>query len=155
MRIALGCDHAGFPLKDQVRQVLEGLGAQVSDHGTHSADPVDFPDVAGRVCEAVRGGAADRGLLVCGTGVGAAIAANKHRGIRASVCHEPYSARQGVEHDDVNVLCVGAWIVGPAVVTEVVRAFLDARFRGDDADFARRVAKLHDLEQTEAAQPQP
>lgn len=148
MRIALGCDHAGFPLKAHVRDVLEAHGAEVTDHGTHSADPVDFPDVAGVVCDAVTGGSADRGLLVCGTGVGAAIAANKHPGIRATVCHEPYSARQGVEHDDVNVLCVGAWIIGPAVAADVVRAFLGAQFASDDPDFVRRVAKLHALERS-------
>lgn len=151
MRVALGNDHCGLSLKPQVKSLLETLGAQAVDHGTHTADPVDFPDIATVVCDAVRRGEADRGLMVCGTGVGAAIAANKIPGIRASVCHDLYSARQAVEHDDVNVLCLGAWIVGPVIAEEVIRAFLGSRFSTEE-QFRRRVAKLSELEQRAAAE---
>ncbi len=112
MNIAIGGDHAGFPMKDPLIELLETRGHIVTDYGTHSTEPVDFPDIAARVTEQVRTGAVDRGILVCGTGVGAAIAGNKTPGIRAAVCHDTYSARQCVEHDDVNLLCIGAWIVG-------------------------------------------
>ncbi|MQA94327.1 MAG: ribose 5-phosphate isomerase B [Streptosporangiales bacterium] len=145
MRIALGNDHAGFGLKPHVRDTLTALGAEVTDHGTHSAEPVDFPDIAAAVCQDVLAGRADRAVLVCGTGVGASIAANKIPGIRAMVCNETYSARQGVEHDDVNVLCLGGWLIGPVIAEQVVRAFLEAEFSTDE-DFRRRVAKLRDLE---------
>ena len=111
---------------------------------------MDFPDIAQAVCDAVRQGRADRGILVCGTGVGAAIAANKLPGIRAAVCHDTYSAHQAVEHDDVNVLCVGAWIAGIRVVEEILRAYLAARFDAEDPDLRRRVAKLAEIERRAA-----
>lgn len=149
MRIALGNDHAGFRLKADVVAALERLGAQVHDHGVHSDDPVDFPDVARLVCEDVRSGNADRGIMVCGTGVGASIAANKIPGIRAAVCHDTFSAAQGVEHDDVNVLCIGAWIVGPTIAERLLKSFLDAEF-SEEEHFRRRVRKLHDMEVTAA-----
>lgn len=145
MKLAVGGDHAGFPLKGPVIELLRTWGHEVEDFGTHSEAPVDFPDVAHRVCEAIRAGTAQRGVLVCGTGVGAAIAGNKHPGIRAAVCHDTYSARQGVEHDDVNLLCLGAWLAGRKTVEEVLRAWLEARFSTDE-DFRRRVKKLGDLE---------
>jgi ribose 5-phosphate isomerase B len=145
MKLAVGGDHAGFPLKGPVIDVLRSQGHEVEDFGTHSTEPVDFPDIARAVCEAVRSGAAERGVLVCGTGVGACIAANKMRGIRAALCHDTYSAHQSVEHDDVNVICVGAWIVGIRVVEEVLSAFLAARFSTAE-EFRRRVEKLHALE---------
>ena len=112
MKLAIGGDHAGFPLKGPVIEFLRGQGHEVADFGTHSPTPVDFPDIARLVCDAVVSGASERGIMVCGTGVGACIAANKIPGIRAALCHDTYSAHQCVEHDDVNVLCVGAWIVG-------------------------------------------
>jgi ribose 5-phosphate isomerase B len=146
MKLAIGGDHAGFPLKAPVIEMLRSWGHEVEDFGTHSEDPVDFPDIAHKVCEAIRGGRAERGVLVCGTGVGAAIAGNKHPGIRAAVCHDTYSARQGVEHDDVNLLCVGAWLVGKKTVEEVLKSYLAARFSTDE-DFRRRVRKLGELEQ--------
>lgn len=149
MRIALGNDHAGFPMKAHVVSVLEDLGHEVADFGAQSTDPVDFPDVARLVCDAVRSGEADRGVMVCGTGVGASIAANKVPGIRATVCHDVYSARQGVEHDDVNVLCVGAWIIGPTTAAEIVKAYLTAEFSTEE-HFRRRVRKLGDLERAAA-----
>lgn len=132
-------------MKAPVVEHLKSLGHEVTDFGTHSEEPVDFPDIAEKVCDAVRKGEADRGVMVCGTGVGAAIAANKTPGIRASVVHDIHSAHQGVEHDDVNVACVGAWIIGVAVAKEVLEAFIEAEF-STDTDLRRRVQKLHELE---------
>jgi ribose 5-phosphate isomerase B len=152
MRIVLGNDHAGLPLKEHVRSVLDGLGHDVLDVGTHDAEPVDFPDVARAVCAPVRAGEAERAVLVCGTGVGAAIAANKIAGIRATVAHDTYTARQAVEHDDVNVVCLGAWLVGPAIATQVLEEFLAATF-STDPDFRRRVRMLHDMEREMGAAP--
>ena len=146
MRLAVGGDHAGFPLKGPVIDFLRALGHEVTDFGTHSAEPVDFPDIARSVCGAVRSGAAERGVMVCGTGVGACIAANNIPGIRAALCHDTYSAHQCVEHDDVNVLCIGAWIVGIRVAEEILRAFLAAEFSTAE-EFRRRVDKLNLLEQ--------
>lgn len=148
MRIAIGCDHAGYPMKPAVIEVIRGLGHEVEDLGTHTPAPVDFPDIARAVCSRVASGAASRGMLVCGTGVGAAIAANKRRGIRAAVCHDVHSAHQSVEHDDVNVMCIGAQIVGAWLARDLVRAFLEARFDATE-DHRRRVAKLAELEREE------
>ncbi|HMO56446.1 MAG TPA: ribose 5-phosphate isomerase B [Roseiflexaceae bacterium] len=145
MKLVVGGDHAGFPLKGPLIAFLQAQGHEVTDLGTHSTDPVDFPDIARRVCAAVRAGTAERGIMVCGTGVGATIAANKVAGIRAALCHDTYSAHQCVEHDDVNVLCIGAWIVGIRVAEEIVTAFLAAEFSTNE-DFRRRVRKLSDLE---------
>jgi ribose 5-phosphate isomerase B len=125
---------------------LRAEGHEVQDFGTHSTEPVDFPDIARLVCGAVRSGDAERGIMVCGTGVGAAIAANKMHGIRAALCHDTFSAHQCVEHDDVNVLCVGAWIVGIRAVEEILRAFLSAEFSTSE-EFRRRVRKLAEMEQ--------
>lgn len=149
MKLAIGGDHAGYPLKGPVIDFLHAQGHQVEDVGTHSLYPVDFPDIARVVCQAVQSGRAERGILVCGTGVGACIAANKIPGIRAALCHDTYSAHQCVEHDDVNVLCIGAWIIGIRVAEEVLRAFLNAEF-STDPDFRRRVHKLAMLEQEAA-----
>jgi ribose 5-phosphate isomerase B len=124
---------------------LRSWGHEVTDVGTDSTDPVDFPDIAELVCETVRKGDAERGIMVCGTGVGAAIAANKFRGIRAALCHDVYSAHQSVEHDDVNVLCIGAQIVGDKLAFDLVRAYLEAEHSPDE-EFRRRVAKLAELE---------
>ncbi len=146
MKLAVGADHAGFPLKGPVVALLRSWGHTVTDCGTHSADPVDFPDIARKVCDEVLGGRAQRGILVCGTGVGACIAGNKVRGIRAALCHDTYSAHQCVEHDDVNLLCMGAWIIGPKVAEEILAAHLKATFSTDE-DFRRRVRKLGEMEQ--------
>jgi ribose 5-phosphate isomerase B len=148
MKLAVGGDHAGFPLKGGVIEFLRAQGHAVEDFGTHSLEPVDFPDIARLVCESVRSGVAERGVMVCGTGVGACIAANKIPGIRAALCHDTYSAHQCVEHDDVNVLCIGAWIVGIRMAEEVLRAFLAAKFSAEE-EFRRRVQKLAVLEQEE------
>jgi ribose 5-phosphate isomerase B len=145
LTIALGADHAGFPLKDHLVHWLASEGWQVLDLGTNSPDSVDYPDFAAAVGHAVIDGRAHRGIVVCGSGAGAAIAANKMRGIRASVCHDTYTAHQAVEHDDMNVLCLGARIVGEAVAEELVAAFLHARFSGDERH-ARRLGKVLELE---------
>lgn len=151
MRIAVGGDHAGFPLKGPVIELLRAEGHQVEDFGTHSSEPVDFPDIAQAVCGAIRSGGAERGVLVCGTGVGAAIAGNKIPGIRAAVCHDTYSAHQCVEHDDVNLLCIGAQIVGIKLAGELLGAFLAAEF-STEPEFRRRVAKLTALEHQAASE---
>jgi len=145
MKIAVGADHAGFPMKAPVVEHLKSLGHEVTDHGTHSEDPVDFPDIAQKVTAAILSGGADRGVLVCGTGVGAAIAGNKVPGIRAALAHDTHCAHQGVEHDDVNLICIGAWIIGIAVAKEVLEAFVNAEF-SSDPDFRRRVDKLSEME---------
>ncbi len=149
MKLAVGSDHAGFLLKGPVIDYLRAQGNAIEDFGTHNLDPVDFPDIARLVCDAVRNGSAQRAILVCGTGVGACIAANKIPGIRAALCHDTYSAHQCVEHDDVNVLCIGAWIVGIRVAEEILRAFLAAEFSTAE-EFRRRVHKLTLLEQEAA-----
>ena len=145
LKIVIGCDHAGFPLKREIADFVAGLGHAVTDVGSHTPDPVDFPDIARAVCAAVTGGSADRGLMVCGTGVGAAIAANKIRGIRAAVCHDVHSAHQAVEHDDVNVMCIGAQIVGAWLAKDLIAAYLAAEFSTAE-EFRRRVAKLADMD---------
>ncbi len=145
MKIAVGGDHAGFPLKGPVVERLRAWGHEVTDLGTHSPEPVDFPDLTQRVCDTVRRGEAERAVMVCGTGVGACIAANKIPGIRAALCHDVYSAHQCVEHDDVNVMCLGAQIVGSTLALELIKTFLDARFSTEE-HFRRRVRKLHEME---------
>jgi ribose 5-phosphate isomerase B len=145
MRIVIGSDHAGFPLKATIVAFVKSLGHEVQDVGSHDPNPVDFPDIARAVTGAIVGGKADRGLMVCGTGVGASIAANKVKGIRAAVCHDIHSAHQSVEHDDVNVMCIGAQIVGPWLAKDLVSAYLAAEFSTDE-DFRRRVQKLADMD---------
>jgi len=141
MRLVVGSDHAGFALKGAVLEHLRARGHAVTDVGSFDAGEVDFPDIARQVAAAITGGQADRGLMVCGTGVGASIAANKMKGIRAAVGHDVHSAHQCVEHDDVNVLCIGAQIVGPWLARDLIDAWLGARF-STDAAFRRRVDKL-------------
>ncbi len=145
MRIAIGADHAGFPLKAAVAASLRDLGHDVLDLGTHDATPVDYPDFAEAVGRAILEGRAERGILICGSGVGASVAANKLPGIRAGLCHDTYSAHQGVEHDDMNVLVLGARIIGPALAGELVRAFLAGTFTGEDRH-RRRLEKVRALE---------
>jgi ribose 5-phosphate isomerase B len=141
MRIVVGSDHAGFPLKAELVDHIRSLGHEVEDVGSFDSAPVDFPDIARALTGRVLAGTTHRGLMVCGTGVGAAIAANKVAGIRAAVCHDVHSAHQSVEHDDVNVMCIGAQIVGPWLARDLVSAFLSAEFSTDE-EFRRRVAKL-------------
>jgi len=145
VHISIGGDHAGFPLKAAVIKVCEELGHAVTDHGCHDESPVDFPDITREVCAEVVAGKAERAILVCGTGVGASIAANKIRGIRAAIVHDGHIAHQCVEHDDVNVMCIGAKIVGAWLAEDLVRSYLAATF-STDADCRRRVAKLMALE---------
>lgn len=145
MKLVIGSDHAGFPLKGPVIELLRSWGHTVNDVGAYSTDPVDFPDIARKVAAEILTGRAQRGVMVCGTGVGAAIAGNKIKGIRAALCHDTYCAHQCVEHDDVNLLCIGGWIIGIKVAEEILRAFLAARF-STEPEFRRRVKKLEDLE---------
>jgi RpiB/LacA/LacB family sugar-phosphate isomerase len=145
MRIAIGSDHAGFPLKQSMADFVQALGHEVVDVGTYNTDPVDYPDYAEAVGAAVRDGRAERGLLICGSGVGASVAANKLPGIRAGLCHDTYSAHQGVEHDDMNVLVMGGRVIGPELARELVRAFLGAEFTGEDRH-QRRLGKIRALE---------
>jgi ribose 5-phosphate isomerase B len=145
MKIALGSDHAGFALKQELTEALRGEGHDVLDVGTYSEAPADYPDSAEAVGNAVAHSRAERGVLICGSGVGASVAASKLPGIRAAVCHDTYSAHQGVEHDDMNVLVLGARVVGPALARELVRAFLAARFSGEERH-RRRLDKVKALE---------
>ncbi len=145
MRVCVGSDHAGFQLKEIVRKYLAGLGHEVLDLGTTSTDPVDYPDYAEAIAKAVRDGRAERGVLICGSGVGASVAANKFPAIRAGLCHDTYSAHQGVEHDDMNVLCLGARVIGIEVAVECCRAFLGATF-SEEPRHRRRVGKTLAIE---------
>lgn len=145
MRVAVGADHAGWPLKASLLGQLEQLGHEVLDCGTDSERPVDFPDIVESTCSRVLDGTADRAVLVCGSGAGAVMAANKMRGIRCALAHEPYSAHQAVEHDDANAIAIGRWLIPMALLPDILRKFLEARFEGDE-DTRRRVAKLHALE---------
>lgn len=146
MNIALGCDHGGFPLKARVAAVVAAAGCGVVDCGTDSDCSVDYPDYARKIGEAILAGKAERGILLCGSGVGICVAANKIPGIRAGVCHDAYSARQGVEHDDMNVLCLGARIVGEELAVELVKAFLAAKFTHEERHM-RRLQKVLAIEQ--------
>lgn len=145
MRVAIGADHAGFELKRDLSAALAQQGHELLDLGTHSAAPVDYPDTAEAVASAIRNGQVDRGVLVCGSGAGVAVAASKFPGVRAAVCHDCYSARQAVEHDDVNVLCLGARVVGPALARLLVETFLAASFGGEERHL-RRLAKVDAIE---------
>ena len=146
MKIGVAVDHAGFPLKGRVIEVVQRLGHEVHDYGTTSTEPVDYPDYAAALGEAVLSGEVDRGVLLCGSGVGASIAACKLKGIRAAVCHDTYSAHQGVEHDDMNVLVLGARIVGSALAYELADAFLKAKFISNEERFTRRFKKVLAIE---------
>jgi RpiB/LacA/LacB family sugar-phosphate isomerase len=154
MRLALAADHAGFEMKDELIGHLTRLGHEVLDLGTNSSDPVDYPDAAEAVGLAIRDGRAARGIIVCGSGAGVSMAANKMPGIRASVCHDCYTAHQAVEHDDLNVLCLGARVVGIALATEIVDTFVGAAFSGE-ARHARRLGKVLSIESKYLAEPRP
>ncbi len=151
MKVAVGFDHAGFPLRDAVLAVVRAEGHEVIDMGTNSAQPVDFPIYAEKVGRAVQDGTAERGILVCGSGIGACIAANKMKGVFASICHDTYSAAQGVMHDRMNVLCLGGRVIGVELAAALIRAFLGARYLGNDPDgqrLARRVGMIEQIEKT-------
>lgn len=145
MKVALASDHAGFELKRFLVEELAGDDHVVLDLGCHTAEPSDYPDHARAIGAALRTGNAERGILICGSGVGACVAANKIRGVRAGLCHDAYSAHQGVEHDDVNLLCLGARVIGPALALDLARIFLQAKFSNEDRH-RRRVQKVLDIE---------
>ena len=152
MKIAVATDHAGFPLKAAVLDTVRAAGHEVIDLGTNSTDPVDYPDYAEKLGRAIQSGQVERGILLCGSGVGASIAANKLTGVYAAVCHDTYSAHQGVEHDAMNLLCMGGRIIGPELVREIVESYLKARFIGEDPGqerHKRRVQKVRRLETTQ------
>lgn len=149
MKVAVACDHGGFPLKEMVLESVRSAGHEALDLGTFSPEPVDYPDVALRLGQAILNGEAERGVLLCGSGVGACIAANKIKGVYAGICHDTYSGHQGVEHDAMNVLCLGARVIGPELAREIVAAFLGAHFTGNDPGgerHARRVGKIRKIE---------
>lgn len=145
MKIVIGSDHAGFPLKNAMGDVIRSLGHEVLDVGAFNENPSDYPDFAEAVGRAILDGKAERGVLVCGSGVGASVAANKIPGIRAAVCHDTYSAHQGVEHDDMNVIVFGSRIIGTKLAEDLVRAYLDARFT-HEARHERRLDKVKAIE---------
>ena len=146
MKIAVGADHAGYVAKEPVKALLESLGHEVVDVGAHDIDPLDdYPDVTKVLADAVANKEVDRGIMLCGSGVGACVAANKVKGVRASVCHDTYSAHQGVEHDDMNVLCMGARIIGEEIAKEVAESFASATFSGEERH-QRRLDKVLKME---------
>lgn len=145
MRVAVGADHAGFELKRDLAGALAQRGHEVLDLGTHSSEVVDYPDIAEAVATVIRNGQVDRGIIVCGSGAGVAVAACKFPGVRAAVCHDCYTARQAVEHDDLNVLCLGARVIGPALARTLVDTFLAASFAAEER-YLRRLAKIDAIE---------
>jgi ribose 5-phosphate isomerase B len=145
MRVAIAADHAGYALKQELVPSLRSLGHEVQDLGTHDTKPVDYPDVAEALARVLVSGAAERGVLICGSGVGASVAANKVPGVRAGLCHDTYSAHQGVEHDDMNILVLGARVIGVELARELVRAFVGARFTHEERH-ERRLRKIAALE---------
>ena len=150
MRVAVAFDHRGVKLRARVLEEVEALGHETVDFGADAPEPkVDYPDKAREVGEAIQSGGADRGVLVCGSGVGASIAASKLAGIRAAICHDTYSAHQGVEHDDMNVLCIGSEVIGGELAAELVRTFLEARFDGGER-YVRRLQKIEEMERETA-----
>ncbi len=145
MRVAIAADHAGFSIKDEVIHLVQKLGHDVIDLGTYDHEPVDYPDFAIKVGKSIQEYESDRGILICGSGVGVCVAANKLKGVYASVCHDTYSAHQGVEHDNMNVLCLGSRIIGIELIKELVRTFLAAKFVEEER-FIRRMNKIKNLE---------
>ena len=146
MKIAIACDHTGFALKNILADRLRTLGHKTEDLGTSSADtPVDYPDFTAKAAESVAEGRADKAIVICGSGVGACITANKFKGVRAAVCHDTYSAHQGVEHDDMNILCLGARVIGPELAAEIAKAFAGASF-SNEARHIRRLGKIKSFE---------
>ena len=145
MKILMGSDHAGFDLKALLMPYIESLGHTVGDVGVFNTTPSDYPDIAEKLSLELLAGQGDRAVLICGSGVGVSVAANKIPGIRAGVCHDCYSAHQGVEHDNMNVLCLGARVVGPSLAIDLVHTFLNARFTGEERH-VRRLDKIHTIE---------
>lgn len=151
MQIAVAADHGGYPMNETIIAALEGDGHQVIDFGTHDgSQPDDYPDYSYKVARTVQSGDAERGIIICGSGVGACVTANKLKGVRACLCHDTYSAHQGVEHDDMNVLCLGARVVGSELALELVNAFINACFSGEERH-KRRLAKIAAIEDRESS----
>ncbi len=153
MKVAIGFDHGGYPLRQVVLDAVRNAGHEPIDLGTFTPESVDFPDYSEKVGRAIQAGQAERGILVCGSGVGACVAANKMKGIFAAICHDTYSAGQGVMHDRMNVLCLGGRVIGTELAAVLVKAFLSARYLGDDPGgerFARRVGKIQKIENGES-----
>lgn len=144
MKVAIGCDHGGFHLKETIKEVLKDMKIDFTDFGTHSTESVDYPDIAAPVANAVAAGEYDRGILICGTGIGIGIAANKVDGIRAALCHDTFSARASREHNNANILTMGERVIGPGLATDIVKIWLTTDFAGGRHE--RRVAKIADLE---------
>lgn len=150
MKIAIGFDHGGFPLKNDIIKIIKRMGHEILDMGAHENDPEDdFPDFAAPVAKAVQNKTAKKGIIVCGSGVGANIVANKFKGVRAGLCHDTYSAAQGVKHDDMNILCLGARVVGVALAEELVIAFIQAELESNEDRFIRRLNKVKKIENNE------
>tara|TARA_B100001123_G_C15236941_1_gene997538 strand:+ start:944 stop:1408 length:465 start_codon:yes stop_codon:yes gene_type:complete len=150
MKVAIGADHGGYELKSDIAKLLESLGHEVIDQGAHKFDPEDdFPDFAAPVAASVQAGKAERGIIICGSGVGATITANKFLGVRAGLCHDTYSAGQGVQHDDMNVLCLGARVVGVALAVDLVKSFINARLESNEPRFQRRLDKVTAIEKNQ------
>ena len=150
MKIAIGFDHGGFPLKNDIIKIIKHMGHEILDMGDHENDPEDdFPDFAAPVAKAVQNKTAKKGIIVCGSGVGANIVANKFKGVRAGLCHDTYSAAQGVKHDDMNILCLGARVVGAALAEELVIAFIQAELESNEDRFIRRLNKVKKIENNE------
>lgn len=145
MKLAVGADHAGYQMKDELAALLRDLGHEVADFGTNSPEPVDYPDIALKVARAVAKGEAERGLLVCGTGIGTSIVANKVPGVRAALCHDTFSARVTREHNNSNVLCLGARVIGPSLAAEILKTWLGANFSGGGRH-ERRVRRIGEIE---------
>lgn len=152
MKIAIGSDHAGFGLKREVIAFLKELAVDVEDFGSFDGESMDYPDAARPVAEAVARGAFDRGILICGTGIGVSVSANKIRGIRAALCHDTFSAHSSLEHNDANVLCLGARVIGTGAALDVVRTWINARFSGDERH-SRRIGKIARLENEAGPRP--
>lgn len=146
MKVAVACDHGGFPLKDMILATVRAEGHEPLDLGSFSTESVDYPDYAEKAGKAIQSGEADRGIVACGSGVGACIAANKMKGIYAGMCHDTYSAHQGVEHDNMNILCLGARIIGAELARELVKSFLSARFQEKEPRLMRRFIKVQKME---------
>ena len=150
MKVAIGADHGGYELKSDIAKLLESLGHEVIDEGAHEFDPEDdFPDFAAPVAASVQAGNAQRGIIICGSGVGATITANKFPGVRAGLCHDTYSAGQGVQHDDMNVLCLGARVVGVALAADLVKSFINAQLEVNEPRFQRRLDKVTAIEKNQ------
>jgi ribose 5-phosphate isomerase B len=144
-KIVIGADHRGFNLKESLKKILSGK-YEITDAGTDSTEPVDYPDIASGVAKNIQSGASERGIMICGSGVGACVAANKFKGIRAAICHDIFSAHQGVEDDDMNLLCLGGGIVGESLAIEIIESFLSARFKSEEERFVRRLEKVKKIE---------